>query len=148
MMRTLVALVAGLLFGAGLLISGMIQPAKVLNFLDLAGAWDPSLALVMAAALVVTFAGYRLALGRERPLYDTQFHLPPARAIDGRLLTGAAVFGIGWGLGGYCPGPALAAVGGLAEGTLSFLAALLVGTAATRLLTQGPRPRPGAFAAR
>jgi uncharacterized membrane protein YedE/YeeE len=135
MMRSLVALASGLLFGAGLLVSGMIQPAKVLNFLDLAGAWDPSLALVMAAALAVTFAGYRLAFRRPAPLFDTQFHLPTNQALDTRLLLGAALFGIGWGLGGYCPGPALAAAGGLAEGTLVFLAAFLAGTAATRLLT-------------
>ena len=145
-MRSLVGLLSGLLFGAGLAISGMIQPAKVLGFLDIAGAWDPSLALVMAGALAVTFAGYRLALGRPQPLYDSKFHLPTASRVDGRLLAGAALFGLGWGLGGYCPGPALAAVGGLSQGTLVFLAGLIAGTVAARFVPtlpgRGARPRP------
>jgi uncharacterized membrane protein YedE/YeeE len=145
-MRSLIGLVSGLLFGAGLAISGMIQPAKVLSFLDVAGAWDPSLALVMAGALAVTFAGYRLALSRPQPLYDSKFHLPTASRVDARLLAGAALFGLGWGLGGYCPGPALAAAGGLSQGTLVFLAGLVAGTLAARVLPtlpgRGALPRP------
>ena len=137
-MRSLVSLLSGLLFGAGLVVSDMIRPAKVLNFLDLFGDWDPSLALVMAAALTVTAIGYRFVLARARPLYDHRFHLPTARRVDRRLLAGAAVFGLGWGLGGYCPGPALAGLGNLADGTLVFVAALVVGSIAGRLTTLRP----------
>ena len=139
-MRRLVAFAAGLLFGAGLLFSGMIQPAKVLNFLDLAGAWDPSLALVMGGALLVTFAGYRLAFARRQPLCDSRFHLPGKRALDARLVGGAALFGLGWGLGGYCPGPALAALAGPAEGTLAFIAAMIAGMILARLASPADAP--------
>jgi uncharacterized membrane protein YedE/YeeE len=122
-----VALLAGALFGAGLSVSQMINPQKVQAFLDLAGDWDPSLALTMAGALLVTAIGYRLVLKRPRPLLDNAFRLPARQLIDSRLLLGAALFGIGWGLGGYCPGPAIAA---LALGTLEpwlFMGAMLVG---------------------
>jgi uncharacterized membrane protein YedE/YeeE len=122
-----VALLAGALFGAGLSVSQMINPQKVQAFLDLAGDWDPSLALTMAGALLVTAIGYRLVLKRPRPLLDDAFRLPARQLIDSRLLLGAALFGIGWGLGGYCPGPAIAA---LALGTLEpwlFMGAMLVG---------------------
>jgi uncharacterized membrane protein YedE/YeeE len=122
-----VALLAGALFGAGLSVSQMINPQKVQAFLDLAGDWDPSLSLTMAGALLVTAIGYRLVLKRPRPLLDDAFRLPARQLIDSRLLLGAALFGIGWGLGGYCPGPAIAA---LALGTLEpwlFMGAMLVG---------------------
>src|SRR5262245_25695566 len=99
----------GLLFGLGLVVSGMINPAKVLNFLDLFGTWDPTLAIVMASAVAVTFIGYRLARRRNRPLLADRFHIPEALAVDRPLLLGSAVFGVGWGLAAYCPGPALAA---------------------------------------
>ncbi|PWC28338.1 DUF6691 family protein [Teichococcus aestuarii] len=133
-MPFLVNLGLGLLFGLGLLVSGMADPAKVLNFLDLGGAWDPSLAFVMAGAVLTTALGYRLVLRRPRPLLAEAFQLPTRRAVDGRLLLGAALFGIGWGLGGFCPGPALASLGLGAPGTLAFLPAMLAGMALARRL--------------
>lgn len=125
--------IAGLIFGIGLVISGMANPAKVQNFLDLAGTFDPSLAFVMGAAVVVTFLGYRVAFRRSTPLLSDEFHLPTKSAIDGRLLIGAAIFGVGWGLGGYCPGPAVTALPLLAEGTLVFVPAMLAGLLLARL---------------
>lgn len=110
-MSRLLAWLAGLLFGAGLAWSAMADPHKVLDFLDVAGVWDPSLLLVMAGAMLTYAVGYRLVLRRARPWLDERFHLPADRRIDARLLVGAAVFGAGWGLAGYCPGPALAGVG-------------------------------------
>ena len=103
-MRILINLIAGILFGLGLLVSGMANPAKVLNFLDLAGMWDPSLAFVMAGAIAVTLPGYRLVFRRSAPLLSDRFRLPTSTAIDYRLILGAAVFGIGWGRSGFCPG--------------------------------------------
>lgn len=123
---------AGLLFGLGLVVSGMSDPAKVMNFLDLFGTWDPSLAFVMGGAVVVTFVGYRLVLARPRPLFDTAFHVPTTKDVDATLLTGAAIFGIGWGLAGFCPGPAFTALPLLAPGTLVFVPAMLIGMAAAR----------------
>lgn len=127
-------LLAGLLLGLGLVVSGMADPAKVLNFLDIAGTWDPSLAFVMAAAVAVTMVGYRLVLARPRPLCAPAFDLPARQAIDRRLVLGAAVFGIGWGLAGFCPGPALVSLTLGAPGTLIFVPAMLVGMAAARWL--------------
>lgn len=106
-MRILMALIAGLVFGIGLIISGMSNPAKVLGFLDLAGNWDPSLALVMAGAILVSFIPFRLASRAPRALLGEPMRLPTARDIDRRLVLGSLVFGVGWGLAGYCPGPAL-----------------------------------------
>lgn len=126
-MRTIVQFAIGLIFGLGLVVSGMIDPAKVQNFLDIFGTWDPSLAFVMAGAVAVTFAGYRLAWRNARPVLDDRFHLPETTAIDKRLVLGAAVFGIGWGLGGYCPGPAFTGLSLLAPGTIVFVPAMLVG---------------------
>ncbi|MFO0990454.1 MAG: YeeE/YedE family protein [Hyphomicrobiales bacterium] len=126
-MRTAVHFAIGLIFGLGLVVSGMVDPTKVQNFLDLFGSWDPSLAFVLVGAVVVTFAGYRLAWRNATPMLDDQFHLPRSRAIDRRLLLGAAIFGTGWGLSGYCPGPALTALGLLAPGTIVFVPAMLVG---------------------
>lgn len=108
MRRELAVFAGGGLFGAGLLISQMTNPSKVIGFLDVFGHWDPSLALVMASALLVTFIGYRIVLGKSAPILDTEFHLPQSKDIDGKLIGGAALFGIGWGLSGLCPGPALA----------------------------------------
>lgn len=118
-MKILVAAIAGLLFGLGLALSNMMDPAKVLSFLDVAGHWDPSLILVMGGALGVTLPGFWLVLKRPHPLLDKQFYLPSAYQIDKRLLLGASLFGVGWGLSGLCPGPAIA---GLASGRLDILA--------------------------
>ncbi len=118
---------SGLLFGLGLTVSGMINPAKVIGFLDLAGNWDPSLALVMATALLVSLPGFRLILKREQPLFAAKFFLPEKSDIDLPLVGGAALFGIGWGLAGFCPGPALAAAVSLNSSALLFLAAMIGG---------------------
>ena len=135
-MSFLVNLALGLLFGAGLAISGMADPAKVLNFLDLFGTWDPSLAFVMGGAVIVTYVGYRLVLRRDRPIVGSNFHLPARNDIDTRVIAGPAIFGIGWGLGGFCPGPALAALGLGATGTLAFVPAMMLGMWAARLLAE------------
>ncbi len=127
--RTVAGLATGLLFGLGLSISGMVNPEKVLAFLDLSGPWDPSLSLVMLAAFLVTWAGYQVVL-RKKPLLDDQLHLPGRSTIDSRLLTGAVLFGAGWGLAGYCPGPAVAALASGAEEPVFFLAALVAGSVA------------------
>ena len=119
-MSFLVNLALGLLFGVGLVVSGMSDPAKVLNFLDLFGTWDPSLAFVMGGGVLVAFVGYRIVLGRPRPLLAAGFSLPMRKDIDRPLVLGAAIFGIGWGLGGFCPGPALTALGLAAPGTLAL----------------------------
>ena len=140
-MRQAVNLLAGVIFGLGLLISGMANPAKVQNFLDLAGTFDPSLIFVMAGAVAVTFVGYRLALRRPKPVLAERFYLPASDIIDGRLILGAALFGIGWGLSGFCPGPAIVSLPLLAKGTLIFLPAMLAGIGLTRLLSQGKAPR-------
>ncbi|MFC0219600.1 DUF6691 family protein [Pseudochelatococcus lubricantis] len=135
-MSVVINLLLGLLFGVGLVISGMGNPAKVLNFLDLAGTWDPSLAFVMGGAVVVAFVGYRLAFRRDRPLFDAAFHLPAKKDVDRPLVTGAALFGIGWGLGGFCPGPAFVAIGLAQPGTLVFVPAMLLGMWAARRFAQ------------
>lgn len=109
-MKMIYGLISGVLFGVGLAVSGMINPAKVLNFLDLFGTWDPSLAFVMAGAIGVTLPGYWLVGKRLTPVADTQFHLPQKSEIDRPLMAGAALFGIGWGIAGLCPGPALSAL--------------------------------------
>ncbi|MBS9476381.1 DUF6691 family protein [Ancylobacter radicis] len=130
----LVNLGIGLIFGVGLVISGMSNPAKVLNFLDLAGTFDPSLAFVMGGAVLVAFIGFRLALSRPAPLLAPRFQLPTRSDIDARLIVGPALFGIGWGLGGFCPGPAFTALGLGATGTLIFVPAMLAGMWAARSL--------------
>lgn len=125
--RSLAALFSGLLFGAGLAVSQMINPQKILNFLDIAGNWDPSLALVMLAALAVSTVGFKWVLHTPKPLLDVQFHLPTSRQIDKRLVLGALVFGIGWGLAGYCPGPGVAAIALGTVEPLVFTAAVIAG---------------------
>lgn len=127
--RAVAGLATGVLFGLGLSISSMVNPEKVLAFLDLSGPWDPSLALVMLAAFLVTWTGYRKVL-RNKPLLDDRLHLPAISKVDGRLLTGAVLFGAGWGLAGYCPGPAVAALASGAEEPVFFLAALIAGSVA------------------
>jgi len=132
-MMRVCALLCGLLFGAGLAVSDMINPARVLAFLDVAGQWDPSLAFVMAGALLPSSVAYALSRRRARPLLADAFHGPSARRIDARLLAGAALFGIGWGLVGLCPGPAVAALVTLCPAFLAFAAAMLAGMALYRL---------------
>jgi uncharacterized protein len=128
-MRMMASLLCGLVFGAGLLISGMVQPTKVLGFLDIFGAWDPSLAVVMAAALAVSVPGFMLANGRARPLLAAKSFWPTRRDIDRPLVVGAALFGVGWGLVGLCPGPALESLATLSPGIIVFLAAMTGGMA-------------------
>jgi uncharacterized membrane protein YedE/YeeE len=123
----LAAFVCGLVFGIGLMVSGMAQPAKVLNFLDLFGTWDASLALVMAAALAVASAGYAFAKRRARPLLAAQSLWPSKTDIDGRLLSGAILFGVGWGLAGLCPGPALVNLATFSPQVIVFVAAMAAG---------------------
>jgi uncharacterized protein len=111
MKQIFVALISGILFGIGLTLSQMTNPDKVLNFLDIAGNWDPSLIFVMLGALVVTFTGFRFILKRPNPVFDHKFYLATKQEIDKPLVIGAAIFGIGWGIAGYCPGPVLAGLG-------------------------------------
>ena len=123
------ALVSGLVFGLGLAVSGMMYPAKVIGFLDVAGDWDPTLAFVMIGALLVAVPAYRFIPKRPRPVLEEGFDLPKKQAVDRPLVLGSALFGIGWGLVGFCPGPAIAALGtGLAP-VLAFVAAMLAGMA-------------------
>ncbi|MEM9531930.1 MAG: DUF6691 family protein [Pseudomonadota bacterium] len=125
---TLAALfLIGLVFGAGISISGMINPAKVINFFDVAGSWDPSLAFVMGGALAVTFIGYRIVLKRRRPLLADAFQIPGRKIIDRRLIGGSALFGVGWGIAGFCPGAALPALGTGQMQVVVFVLALAAG---------------------
>lgn len=126
-MKCLIALLSGVLFGLGLSLAGMTQPAVVLGFLDVFGSWNPQLAFVMAAAVITTAIGYRLVWRRARPLAAERFELPTSRRLDWRLVGGAAVFGIGWGVAGYCPGPALASLSGGSLSLLALVASMLVG---------------------
>ena len=125
--KTAAGYIAGLLFGLGLAISGMTDPARVLGFLDIAGAWDPTLMFVLGAAVGTTFVGYRLVFARGTPLFSAKFQLPTKQELDAKLLGGAALFGGGWGLSGYCPGPAIASMGGLTLPLLALLAAMVLG---------------------
>ena len=129
----LAALGAGVVFGIGLVISQMIDPGKVLAFLDIAGKWDPSLALVMAGALAVAIPGFRLTGARQAPIFGGRFDQARQRVIDGRLLAGAALFGVGWGLVGFCPGPAIAALAFGKEEAVVFVIAMLTGAAVFHL---------------
>jgi len=121
------AFVAGVLFGGGLVLSGMADPAKVIGFLDVTRDWDPSLAFVMAGAVGVYALAARILGSRERPWLDTCFHLPTRTALDRRLVVGSAVFGVGWGLAGYCPGPGVVAAGGAVTTALVFVVAMAIG---------------------
>lgn len=131
-MTLLVWGLAGLIFGSGLVISGMLDPAKVLNFLDFAGSWDPSLAFVLGGAVIVAAIGFRIAGRRTQPVLERRFHWPTRSDIDARLLIGPAIFGIGWGLSGFCPGPAVASLALHAPGTIVFVVALIAGMALAR----------------
>lgn len=127
MKEALAALVAGVLFGVGLAVSGMLIPDKVLNFLDIAGHWDPSLALVMGGALMVTTPGFYFVTRKNKPVFAASFSLPTAKDIDAKLLLGASLFGLGWGLSGLCPAPALVNIATGFADVLAFVAAMIVG---------------------
>lgn len=133
-MRLIASYIIGLIFGVGISISGMANPAKVLNFFDVAGTWDPSLIFVMGGAVVVTFIGYRFVLKRPAPIMEAKFQLPTRRDLDLPLIAGSAVFGIGWGIAGFCPGGALPALGTGKSEVFIFVAALLAGIIAVNIL--------------
>lgn len=145
-MRLLSTFVIGLIFGTGIVLSGMGNPAKVINFFDVAGTWDPSLILVMGGALVTTFVGYRLVLRRPAPVMAPKFYLPTSKVIDARLVGGSALFGVGWGISGFCPGGALPMIGTGNMDVLIFIAAMVAGIAVARLAIrakdQGAKPAP------
>lgn len=143
-MRLVSAYLVGLVFGTGIALSGMANPAKVLNFFDPAGAWDPSLALVMGGALAVAASGYTLVLRSPAPLLTRQFQLPTARRIDARLVGGSALFGVGWGIAGFCPGGALPALGAGKAEVFIFVAALVAGLLIARGLNRLPAFKPQA----
>lgn len=134
MKLSLSTFIAGLIFGAGLTVSQMVNPTKVIAFLDITGDWDPSLAFVMGGALLVTFIGYKFVLKSRTPFFDERFRLPTRKDIDGPLIIGAALFGIGWGLAGLCPGPALASLSFAGQNGLIFVASMLGSIAAFRMV--------------
>lgn len=140
-MRNALALIVGLLFGLGLCLSGMSQPTKVLGFLDLGGAWDPSLAFVMAGAIAVAAPAFVIARRRRLDWLGGPMDLLPTRPVDAPLAVGALIFGVGWGLAGVCPGPALVDVGFGSSGALVFVIAMAVGMIAYRALALGLRGR-------
>lgn len=145
-MRILTSYLIGLIFGVGISISGMANPAKVLNFFDVTGAWDPSLAFVMGGALIVTFIGYRYVLKRPAPFLSASFQLPTRRDLDLSLIGGSAVFGVGWGIAGFCPGGALPALGTARSEVLIFVAALLGGIVIAKLMQAAMSRRAAAQA--
>lgn len=126
-MRNFITLITGLIFGIGLIMSGMTNPAKVQNFLDFFGNWDPSLALVMGGAIFITMPGFWLVQKRKSPFFEKLFHFPTKSDLDFRLLLGAAIFGIGWGLGGFCPGPAITSILTGSKGTFLFVMTMILG---------------------
>jgi uncharacterized protein len=135
--RVLVALLCGLVFGAGLIVSQMSNPAKVFGFLDITGAWDPSLAFVMGGAVAVFGVLYRIAARQPAPVFELRFNLPERREIDAPLIVGALIFGVGWGLGGFCPGPAIVSAGFGDSRVWAFVGAMILGMIVVRLA----RPR-------
>jgi hypothetical protein len=139
-MSIIIRFAIGLVFGLGLVVSGMSNPARVLNFLDLAatrtGSRDPSLAFVMIGPVVTGFIGFRLVLKRSRPVFAETFHLPARSGIDPRVIIGPAIFGIGWGLAGFCPGPAFVALGYGSSKSIQFMIAIIVGMMIARALAQ------------
>lgn len=139
-MNRLVEFLVGLLFGLGLILSGMTDPGKVLGFLDIAGAWDPSLAFVMGGAIGVAFFAFAAACRRTTAVLGGAIHLPGNAPIDRRLVIGSLVFGVGWGLAGFCPGPALVAAGAGIGGALVFVLAMVAGMAVHEFAT---RPAAG-----
>ena len=142
MAKLFFSLVIGAIFGLGIAISGMANPAKVLNFFDVAGAWDPSLIFVMGGALITTALGYRLVFGaRKKPVFDAEFHLPGNKAIDTRLVAGSAIFGIGWGIAGFCPGGAIPALGFGGVTVIAFTGTMVIGIVLARSI-DGLRHKP------
>lgn len=132
MRETITGVLTGFIFGLGLCLSGMTDPAVVQGFLDLAGAWDPTLVFVMAGGVAVTFVGYRFVLRQKKPLWAGKFSVPAPGTIDVPLVSGAAIFGIGWGLSGYCPGPAVVSLASGRRGIILFVVAMLAGMIAVR----------------
>ena len=146
MPKTIATFLVGCIFGLGIAISGMANPAKVANFFDIAGSWDPSLIFVMAGALAVTAIGYRILFSRaDRPVFDTAFHLPTRTGIDARLVAGAATFGVGWGIAGFCPGGAIPALGLGDISAYAFVAAMVAGIVIARTLDRIRMKPAGAF---
>jgi uncharacterized protein len=142
MLRYLVSLICGLLFGAGLALSGMTRPLKVLGFLDVAGKWDPSLIFVLGGAVIVATVAFRFILQRKAPLLAPSFDLPTTKKVDRKLIVGALIFGVGWGIAGYCPGPAIALLAAPDTEALYFLPAIVAGWGLYRL-TAGVANRSG-----
>ncbi|MEX0347786.1 MAG: DUF6691 family protein [Paracoccaceae bacterium] len=140
-MRLAIVFLIGVIFGTGITVSGMANPAKVLNFFDVAGGWDPSLIFVMGGALVTTFLGYKLVSTRDKPLLETGFRLPNMRNIDLKLVGGSALFGIGWGLAGFCPGGALPALGTGRWEVFAFTGALVTGIILAKALQSAAAKR-------
>ncbi|MBV8755862.1 MAG: YeeE/YedE family protein [Deltaproteobacteria bacterium] len=138
-MNALIPLVCGAIFSAGVCIAGMVRPSKVLGFLDFGGRWDATLLVVFATALALHVIAWRIVKGARAPRFGAQFPGPPSKVIDARLVGGAVLFGIGWGLAGYCPGPAIVAVVSGAKSTLVFVAAMLVGIALAHALKSDDR---------
>jgi uncharacterized membrane protein YedE/YeeE len=146
-MHIIMALVVGLIFGIGLIVSGMTDPSKITGFLDLAGRWDPSLGFVMGGAILVGLVAFRVAAGRAKSLLGDAMRLPTSTVIDLRLVLGGLAFGIGWGLAGYCPGPALASLASGGSKPLIFAAAMVAGMVIFELLERLPaRRKPAALA--
>lgn len=142
MQKFIVSALVGAIFGLGIAISGMANPAKVLNFFDVAGSWDPSLIFVMGGALITTAIGYLVVFGaREKPVFDADFHLPINKTIDARLIGGSAVFGIGWGIAGFCPGGAIPALGFGGLPVIAFVGAMIIGIVLARSI-DGLRHKP------
>jgi uncharacterized membrane protein YedE/YeeE len=144
MRETLAGILTGFIFGLGLCLARMTDPAVVVGFLDIAGAWDPSLLFVVGGGVAVAFVGYRYVLRQKQPLWARKFALPAAGAIDAPLISGAAIFGVGWGLAGYCPGPAVVSLASGRRAVLLFVAAMLIGMIAVRWMrtsrSAGMRP--------
>lgn len=136
-MKGIIALLCGMVFGVGLAMSGMTDTAKVLGFLDVTGQWIPDLAFVMGGAVLVTLIAFRFVLKMNKPVLNRRFSLPTTSVITGRLLVGSAIFGIGWGVYGYCPGPAISALTYLDDKTFMFVAAMLIGMAISNKLAPG-----------
>jgi uncharacterized protein len=140
-MRLISTYLIGLIFGIGISISGMANPAKVVNFFDIAGSWDPSLAFVMGGALIVAFVGYRIVFTRPAPMMEQKFYLPDATHLDARLIGGSALFGVGWGIAGFCPGGALPALGTGRIEVIAFVAALIAGIFAAKWMMAATHAR-------